>query len=98
MCARCAGQVEKGAGQARVGWLAAHRGPERGQRAVDVAAAGLPVANGHPDGSPAPDGRSAEPGFAAVIHLAETLVGGLVGAEPEENLVEHDLVQHLAAG
>jgi hypothetical protein len=80
-----------------VGWRLNGRA-ERVQCQIDFLIAGPPVRDGQANGTRASPRGSPEPDVPAALHRAEDLVGPLVGLEPEEDLVEHDVVDELGTG
>src|SRR4051794_25267750 len=71
---------------------------EGGKRPLDVLFARLPVRDGDADRTPAVPRRPADPCLAARLDRRDHRVGRLVVLEADEHLVQHDVVQELAAG
>ena len=78
--------------------LAGHSVPDGFKSAGHVTVACLPVGHRQADGPSTVDRRSAHPCLAAVYHAAENPVCCLVILEPEEHLVDQDVVEDVAAG
>jgi hypothetical protein len=73
-------------------------GAERVESAGDVGVGRLPVGYRQADRAPPVDRGAAQPCLAAGEYAMKDPVRGGVVGESEEDLVDHDVVQHLAAG
>src|SRR5690242_9228237 len=77
----------------------AERGPDRRRRPVDVSVGGGPVRDGHPQHVTALPGRATQPACAVGLdrrHRAP--VRRVVAGQPDQNLVEHHVIEYLGAG
>src|SRR5262249_56449193 len=84
------------------GWpgrpLALRAGTDRGDAPVDVLLRGVPAADADPHRLAAAPGRRAAPAGPAVLDRGDDRVGAFRIAERHDDLIEHDLVQHVVAG